>query len=446
MATKIHLRRRPVLALSGLALLSALAALLLSSTSQAQFNPYGVFTDSGPVTKQEKGRRKAAREALSDRVRPQVRMDVPFVSAASIQGLELALERYRHIVASGGWPMIRGKTSLRLGESDPEIATIRKHLIIEGDLPPGSGSRVVFNEEFRDGIVRFQIRNGLRVSGFVDSRTRRALNVRPGERLRQLQANLPRVRKLMKINRAPRYVLVNVPAYTAQGVQKGQLALSSVVIVGKPSRATPQISAKIVEVNFYPYWTVPSSIARKDLIPAIRKNPSYVNDMKFKVSRSWGSPPLNPAEVDWMSPKVANYKFRQDPGPQNALGVVRINMPNRHSVYLHDTPLKRLFSQSQRAFSSGCVRVKSIAELAAWLLGPQGWTVSKVEGQIASGNKKNVKLRRSVPVHFVYLTAFANSRGVAQFRSDVYGRDAGQDRFDEGRNALVVSQSRAVAP
>ena len=445
MPFKVLFRRRLVLVLSGLILAGA-AALLFSSVSQAQFNAYRVFTDSGPVTKEEKDRRQAKRDALRDRLSPQFRMDVPFVSEASIRGLEQAIARYRQIVAAGGWPQVRGKTTMRLGDSGTEVVTIRKHLLIEGDLAPGSGSSGKFDEEFRDGLVRFQIRNGLRVSGLLDRRTLKALNVTANERLRQLQANLPRIKKLMRINRAPRYVLVNVPAYTAQGVQKGRLAIDSVVIVGKPSRATPQVTAKIVEVNFFPIWSVPQSIARKDLIPAIRKNPSYFYEQKFRMSRSWGSPALDPAQVDWSSPQVASYKFRQDSGPQNALGLVRINMPNKHSVYMHDTPLKRLFNQSQRAFSSGCVRVKSIYELVAWLLGPQGWTAPKVEAQIASGKKKNVKLRRSVPVHFVYLTAFANSRGIAQFRSDIYGRDAGQDLFDEGRDALVVSQSRAVAP
>ena len=113
---------------------------------------------------------------------------------------------------------------------------------------------------------------------------------------------------------------------------------------------------------------------------------------------------------------MVSYKFRQDPGPQNALGVVRINMPNKYSVYMHDTPLKRLFNQSSRAFSSGCVRVESVFQLVAWLLSDQGWTLAKVQAQIDSGERKNVKLRRSVPVHFVYLTAFANSNGIAQFR------------------------------
>ena len=448
MAFDIFLRR-PALVLAGMALMGAAASLLVltpSGAAYAQFNPYRVFTDSGPVSQEDKDRRQAERDALRDRLSSQYRMDVPFVSEAAIQGMEVAIDRYRRIVAAGGWPQVRGNVTLRPGDSGTEIATIRQHLIIEGDLPPGSGTSGKFDDEFRDGLARFQIRNGLSVSGFVDSRTLKALNITAAERLRQLETNVPRVQQLMKINKVPRYVLVNVPAYTAQGVQNGQLALDSAVVVGKPSRATPQVSAKIIEVNFYPTWSVPDSIARKDLIPAIRKDPSYFYEQKFSVMRSWGSPPLNPGEVDWASPQVASYKFRQDPGPQNALGVVRINMPNKDSVYMHDTPLKRLFNQSARAFSSGCVRVESVYELVAWLLSDQGWTLSKVEAQVASGERKNVKLRRSVPVHFVYLTAFANSSGVAQFRSDIYGRDAGDGGIDDQQDALVVSESRAVTP
>lgn len=440
-------RRRSVLAVGAIALLGAGAASLLTpETARAQFNPYRSFTDSGPVTQEDKDRRQAERDALRNRLSTQLRMDVPFVSQASIQGLEIAIDRYRRIVAAGGWPQVYGDATLRQGDSSAEIVKIRKHLIIEGDLPPGSRLSPKFDDAFRDGIGRYQIRNGLRVSGYVDRRTLESLKVAAAERLHQLQENLPRIKKLMRINGASRYVLVNVPAYTAQAVEKGQLALESAVIVGQPSRATPQITAKIVEVNFFPVWTVPTSIARKDLIPAIRQDPSYLSEQKFSVMRSWGSPPLDPAQVDWMSPKVASYKFRQDPGPQNALGLVRINMPNKHAVYMHDTPYKRLFNQSQRAFSSGCVRVEDIFGFAAWLLGPQGWTRGKVEAQIASGRKKNVKLSRSVSVYFVYLTAFANSQGVAQFRPDIYGRDAGWGVVDDQQDALVISESRAVTP
>jgi L,D-transpeptidase YcbB len=446
MAFRKFLRRPAALIASGLVLVGATATILLSPVAtQAQFNPYRVFTDSGPVTQEEKDRRQAQRDALRNRIGPQVRMDVPFVSEAAIQGLEIAIDRYRRIVAAGGWPLVRGDVTLMPGDSSPEIVTIRQHLIIEGDLPPGSGNSGRFDDEFRDGLARFQIRNGLRVSGFVDRRTLKALNIPATERLRQLETNLPRIKKLMSINKASRYVLVNVPAYTAQAVQNGRLALDSAVVVGKPSRATPQVSAKIVEVNFFPVWSVPDSIARKDLIPAIRKDMSYFYDNRFNVMRSWGSKPLDPTQVDWSSPQVASYKFTQEPGPQNALGLVRINMPNKHAVYMHDTPLKRLFNQSQRAFSSGCVRVESVWELVAWLLGPQGWDLAKVEAEVASGQKKNVKLRQAVPVHFVYLTAFADSRGIAQFRPDIYGQDAADDGLDD-QDALVISESRAVTP
>ena len=437
---------RPAMRAGSLALGIASLLLLRPDVSQAQFNPYQVFTDSGPVTQEEKDRRQAERDALYNRLSPQFRMDVPFVSEAAIAGLQYAIQNYRQIVAAGGWPQVSGGVTLRPGDSSTEIVAIRKHLVMEGDLPPSSSLSPTFDQEFRDGLARFQIRNGLRVSGFVDSRTLKALNVPATERLRQLEANIPRIQELLKINKQPRYVLVNVPAYTAQAVQEGQLALDSAVVVGKPSRATPEVSAKIVEVNFYPTWSVPDSVARKDLIPAIRKDPNYFYEQRFSVMADWGSPPLDPAAVDWASPQVASYKFRQDPGPQNALGLVRINMPNKHAVYMHDTPLKRLFSQSARAFSSGCVRVQSVFELVAWLLSDQGWTLEQVQAQAASGEKKDVKLKRAVPVHFVYLTAFANSAGIAQFRPDIYGLDAAEEGIDDAQDALVVSESRAVTP
>jgi murein L,D-transpeptidase YcbB/YkuD len=448
--TFLHRRPKPCVVARGLALVGAAVALVVWGHSGVSYadplNPYRVFTDSGPVTQAEKDRRQAERDALYDRLSPRYRMDVPFVSEAAIAGLEQAIDRYRQIVAAGGWPRVPGDVTLRPGDSGVEIATIRKHLIMEGDLPPGSSLSGKFDNEFRDGLARFQIRNGLSVTGFVDRRTLKALNVSAAERLQQLQTNVPRIQQLMKINKAPRYAIVNVPAYTAQAVQNGQLALDSAVVVGKPSRATPQVDARIVEVNFYPTWSVPDSIARKDLIPAIRKDPSYFYEEKFSVMRSWGSSPLDPSAVDWNSPQVVSYKFRQDPGPQNALGVVRINMPNKYSVYMHDTPLKRLFNQSSRAFSSGCVRVESVFQLVAWLLSDQGWTLPKVQAQIDSGEQLNVKLKRSVPVHFVYLTAFANANGVAQFRPDIYGRDASDSGFDDQQDALVVSESRAVTP
>ena len=415
--------------------------------AQSPFNPYSSFTDSGPVTLEERERRQQVRSDLYDRLSPDYRLGVPLVSADSIAALELAIERYRTIVADGGWPAVPQQVTLRPGDSGSDVAAIRQRLVIEGDLPPGSRRSSTFDTEFLEGLSRYQIRNGLRVSGFVNRRTLAALDIPAQERLAQLEANLKRIKGLMRINKAPRYVIVNIPGFFAQGIDHGALALESNVITGKPARATPQISASIVEVNFYPTWSVPTTVAQQDLIPHIRKDPSYFAQEHFKVMVNWSSPPLDPDTVDWHSPQVENYKFRQDPGPFNALGVVRINMPNKHSVYMHDTPLKQLFSQSARAFSSGCVRVQKVQELSAWLLGEQGgWTLAKVEDQIASGERLNVKLARPVPVHFVYVTAFASGNGIAQFRPDIYGRDAGFGAPDDDADAAVAQQAAAVTP
>jgi murein L,D-transpeptidase YcbB/YkuD len=443
-------RKRPRFrsVLSAMALAGAFGAFLMASQAgaQNQFNPFGAFTDSGPVTKEERARREQARTNLYDRLSPDYRMNVPFVSEAAIMGLQQAIQRYQQIVAAGGWPPIPDRVTLRQGDTSAEITAIRQRLVLEGDLPPSSGRNPKFDQEFLEGLARFQIRHGLRVTGFVDSRTLRALNVSAVERLRQLQTNLSRAQKLMSISKAPRYVLVNVPAYTAQAIEHNQVALDSPVVVGKPQRATPAVAAKIVEVNFYPTWSVPDIVARNDLIPTIRKDPNYFYEQRFNVMRDWGASPLDPAEVDWASPQVVSYKFRQDPGPQNALGLVRINMPNKHAVYMHDTPLKALFSQSARAFSSGCVRVERVFDLVAWLLGDQGWTLAKVEDQIASGKKIDVKLKKPVPVHFVYLSAFAAGNGLAQFRPDIYGQDAGYGMDMDEQDAVVLRESRAITP
>lgn len=434
-----------LMALGAVAL--ALAGALPRAATAGLLDPLNPFASgsSGPLTPEDKVRRDQARNELQNRLSPGYKMTVPFVSEASVAALSQAIERYKAIVAQGGWPSVPTGSTIRAGDSDAAIVPIRRQLALSGDLDSDNRSSR-FDAEFQDGLARFQIRNGLRVSSFVDSRTLAALNVSAQERLQQLQTNLARVKSLMRINKASRYVLVNVPAFTLQAVDKGSLALESNVVVGKPARATPQVSASIVEVNFFPTWTVPDTIAQQDLIPKIRKDPSYFANEHFSVMAGWQSPKLDPARVDWNAPQVVNYKFVQDPGTFNALGVVRINMPNKHSVYMHDTPLKQLFGQSSRAFSSGCVRVERVLDVVAWLLAPQRWTLEKVQAAASDGQRENVKLATPVPVHFVYLTAFVAENGVAQFRPDIYGRDApGADDAD-GQNAVVAQQRSAVTP
>src|SRR5262245_18955642 len=435
------LRFRPVAAAAAM----VLGAIAITPSSAGVLDPLNPFASSaGPATPEERARREQARTELYDRLSPGYGISVPFVSDGSVAALQQGVERYRQIVAAGGWPAVSGTVTLRLGDSSSDIVAIKRQLAVTGDLASGGTASGVFDQEFQEALARFQIRNGLRVSGFVDSRTLAVLNVSAAERLQQLETNLARIRSLMTINKAPRYVLVNVPAFTLQAVDRGHLALTSNVVVGKPARATPAVSAQIIEVNFYPTWTVPESIAHADLIPKLRKVPSYFTNELFSVVAKGGS--LNPASIDWNAPEVVNYRFVQDPGTFNALGVVRINMPNKHSVYMHDTPLKQLFSQSARAFSSGCVRVQQVLDLVAWLLAPQGWTPEKVQTAAEDGKSINVVLGKSVPVHFVYLTAFVSENGMVQFRPDIYGRDAPGADDSEGQSAVVAQQRSAVTP
>ena len=389
--------------------------------------------------------RRLIRDALRAKLEPEFRSDIPVVSDATLAGLNTSIARYRAIVQAGGWPAVPIGT-LRINDSGPGVTALRQRLWLTGDLRTKPRRRRGFDSDLEEAVARYQIRNGLRVSGFVDIRTRRALNVPAHERLRQLETNHARITELMKVNKASRYVLVNVPAFELQAVDTGQLELRSNVVVGKPARETPSVSAKIRELNFFPYWRVPDSIARKDLVPAIRKDPSYFFKERFSLLPTWGAEPFDPAQIDWMSPDIRKYKFRQDPGPHNALGVVRINMPNKHIVYLHDTPLKQLFGQSSRAFSSGCVRVERVLDLAGWLLKetPE-WDPMRVQVTVAQGDKQDVKLKKAVPVHFVYVTAWASERGIPFFRPDIYGRDGTAVEMAENIQESIPG-SGAISP
>ena len=386
---------------------------------------FDVLLDKKELTvEQRRERNQLVRDALRARVAPELGEPDALLSQSTVSALQEAILRYRAIAASGGWPELPDKVTLRLNDSGDNVSILRRRLLITGDLPKARGRDWGYDGAVGEAVARFQFRHGLRTTGNVDGRTRRALNVPAAERLGQLRVNLDRLKKLMKKTSAPRYVMVNVPGYRLEAMDRGRLALRSNVVVGKPDRATPELSARIVEVNFLPHWRVPDSIARKDLIPQIRNDPDYFYREHFSVMPSWGAKPLNPSQINWSSPKVASYKFRQDPGPFNALGVVRINMPNKHVVYLHDTPLKQLFRQSTRAFSSGCVRVERVLDLAAWLLqGEPGWSRQRIDGVIGSNSSDDVRLSKPVPVHFIYVSAWAGPGGVAHFRQDIYGRD-----------------------
>ena len=231
-----------------------------------------------------------------------------------------------------------------------------------------------YDGEVEAAVRRFQARHGLRVSGRVDQPTIAALNVSAEARLAQLKLNRGRLLELMGQRVEDRYVLVNVPAFQLEAVERHEVALRHRVIVGRTERQTPTLKATIRALNFFPYWRVPESVATLDLIPRLRKEPEYLVNEKIRVFNGYNGPELDPMQVDWNTADGAKLKFKQDPGQQNALGLVRIDMANEHGVYMHDTPLKKLFEQRGRAFSAGCVRVQGVFELVEWIArGEAGW-------------------------------------------------------------------------
>jgi len=305
---------------------------------------------------------------------------------------------------------------------DRAVVVLRQRLIASGDLDPAAGVSDVFDSYVEAGVRRFQARHGISASGVVREATVRALNVPAETRLRQLDNNLVRVRA-MSGHLGERYIVVNIPAAQLEAIENETVASRHTAIVGKPDRPSPVLQAKIQEVNFNPTWTVPASIVKKDLIPRMQEEPEYLSRNKIHIYDQHGRE-LQSDNVNWQSNEATNYLFRQDPGQQNSMGSIRINMPNPHAVYMHDTPSKNLFGEDLRFHSSGCVRVQNVRELVTWLLrDTPGWPRQQVEAVIKSGQRIDARIAKPIPVYWVYITAWANPDGIVQFRDDVYGYD-----------------------
>jgi len=271
-------------------------------------------------------------------------------------------------------------------------------------------------------VRRFQARHGLTVDGVVREQTLKALNVPAQVRLAQLRTNLVRLRS-MSGNLGNRFVVCNIPAAQIEAIENGVAVSRHTAVVGKPDRPSPDINSRIVEVNFNPFWTVPASIVRKDLIPKMQEEPDYLTTNKIRIYDPKGNE-LTPAQINWYSEEATNYMFKQDPGDHNSLGSIRINFPSRHGVYMHDTPSKNLFGEDFRFHSSGCVRVQNVRELVNWLLvETPKWSRTEIDAAIKSGERLDARISRPVPLYWVYVTAWATPDGVVQFRDDIYARD-----------------------
>jgi murein L,D-transpeptidase YcbB/YkuD len=346
----------------------------------------------------------------------------PTLSPQTAQMTEQVIPAYEAIVAHGGWPVVPPSDLLRLGYRHPTIRPLRQRLMASGDLDVNAGVSDVFDSYVEAAVRRFQARHGLTVDGIVREQTFNALNIPAPVRLNQLRTNVVRLRSLSG-NLGNRFVVCNIPAAQIEAIENGVAVSRHTGVVGKPDRPSPDIQSRIVEINFNPYWTVPVSIVRKDLIPKMQAEPDYLSKNRIHIFDPRGNE-LTAAQINWYSDEAVNYQFKQDPGDFNSLGSIRINFPSADGVYMHDTPFKNLFGEDFRFHSSGCVRVQNVRELVTWLLSETpGWTRQEIDRVIRSGERKDARLAKPVPLYWVYITAWATPDGVVQFREDIYNRD-----------------------
>ncbi|MCL6706755.1 L,D-transpeptidase family protein [Pseudomonas sp. R2.Fl] len=361
-------------------------------------------------------------DAKASRVTPAMVSNSPMLSPNNQFNLLQAIGDYQAIVANGGWPQVNPGVKLKIGAVDPSVRVLRQRLMISGDLPRSAGVSDSFDSYVDGAVKRFQARHGLPEDGVLGEFTLKALNVPADTRLMQLNTNLKRLQDLPP-DLGRRYVTVNIPAAYIEAVENDRVALRTNAVVGRIDRPTHAINSKIYEVILNPYWTAPRSIVEKDIVPLMRKDPTYLTRNSIRLFDGNGSE-VAPETIDWHAEKAPNLMFRQDPGKINAMASTKINFHNPNNEYMHDTPQQGLFNKLMRFESSGCMRVQNVRDLTTWLLKETpGWDRQHMEQVIASRINTPITLAEEVPVYIVYISAWSAKDRVVQFRDDIYELD-----------------------
>lgn len=333
-----------------------------------------------------------------------------------------ALAALRVRQAAGGWPSVPavGKDSIKHGMSDERIPFIRKRLAVTGEFTGTDMDSPILDPELSEAVKRFQSTHGQDPDGVVGHGTAAAMAETVDQRIDQVVASMERWRWMPR-QLEPNHVFVNIGGQYLQLITDGTVALQTRVVVGKPTNQTVAFRAAITSITLNPPWNVPDSIATKEILPLLKRNPGYLAANRLQIvgdnSESDG------AGIDWHGYSRFPYQLRQTPGTGNSLGVLKFNMPNGNDIYLHDTPSKGLFMRARRAFSHGCVRVQDPLRLAATLIGKDDFTPEKIKQRIADGQTRTVPLAKPLPIYLFYFTAWVDSDGTLQMHDDIYGYD-----------------------
>ncbi len=314
----------------------------------------------------------------------------------------------------------------RLGDSGPRAQQLRSRLARVGLLDAEQALNADrFDENVEAAVKTFQLRANLEPDGIVGPMTLRQLNLCAADRVAQVRANLERWRWLPD-DLGTRHIRVNIADFRLEARAGGVVEREHKVVVGKTYRRTPVFSDEIEYLVFNPWWETPRRLAVQDKLPQFSQDPAAINRLGFEIVDAEGNN-VDPATIDWKTVTGATfpYRLRQRPGPENAVGRVKLMFPNAHNVYLHDTPTKSLFEKTRRDFSSGCIRVEDALDLAEWVLaGTPGWERARIDSVVASGATMTVNVASRVPVHVLYLTAVPDGEGGIRFIDDLYARDA----------------------
>ena len=371
--------------------------------------------------------------------------------AEVLAGLSPASSQYQRLLAARAvqraalaktpdWPKVPAGETIRPGHGDSRVTAVRKRLAASGEFTEAAAHPERYDPKLVEAVKAFQARHGLEPDGAIGKTTVVALNMSPADRLAQIDATLERWRRMPR-DLGPRHLLVNVPAYRLTLMDGDKTAMEMKVVVGTRQRQTPTFSSRVNGVEINPTWTVPAKLAVEDIMPAIRKNPNYLEEHGIRVLAvsDGGVRRVDPATIDWSSHNGRSlpFRFRQDPGAMNALGKVKMVLPNDEAIYLHDTPKRSLFRRAQRSFSSGCIRLENPADLANLLLREgAGWDAAQIEAAFGKATTRAVPLTAGLPIHIAYLTVWVSDDGRVHFLDDVYELDRRVAQMIQARRPL----------